>query len=62
MATGHSLSYHNFRRIAMIPEVSEPNIWHAIISSALMVGLASAVKKMKDLILDASVIGQLAKN
>lgn len=50
VAAGHGLSYHNVQPITMIPEVSELNIGHAIVSQALVVGMATAVKTMKALI------------
>ncbi|QQS16729.1 MAG: pyridoxine 5'-phosphate synthase [Neisseriales bacterium] len=50
VAAGHGLSYHNVQPITMIHEISELNIGHAIISQALVVGMAAAVKAMKALI------------
>lgn len=50
VAAGHGLSYHNVKPITLIPEITELNIGHAIISHALMVGLSLAVKEMKALI------------
>jgi len=47
---GHGLTYHNVRPIATIPHMHELNIGHSIVSRALMVGLQSAVREMKDLI------------
>ena len=47
---GHGLNYHNVISIATIEEISELNIGHAIVSHALIVGLATAVKEMKKLI------------
>ncbi len=46
---GHGLHYHNVQPIAAIPEIVELNIGHAIIAHAIMVGLPTAVKQMKDL-------------
>jgi pyridoxine 5-phosphate synthase len=47
---GHGLTYHNVRPIATIPHMHELNIGHSIVSRALMVGLQTAVREMKDLI------------
>jgi pyridoxine 5-phosphate synthase len=51
---GHGLNYKNVAPIAAIDGISELNIGHAIISYALIVGLASAIKEMKQLIHKAS--------
>ncbi|MBE9562230.1 MAG: pyridoxine 5'-phosphate synthase, partial [Proteobacteria bacterium] len=50
---GHGLNYHNVTDIAIIPEICELNIGHAIVARALFSGFASAVGEMKRLILDA---------
>jgi pyridoxine 5-phosphate synthase len=47
---GHGLTYRNIHRIAAIPGFCEFNIGHSIVSRALMVGLAEAVREMKRLI------------
>lgn len=47
---GHGLDYHNVRAIAAITEIRELNIGHAIVAHAVMVGFASAVREMKQLI------------
>ncbi|QJD60558.1 pyridoxine 5'-phosphate synthase [Pseudomonas sp. gcc21] len=52
---GHGLHYHNVEPIAAIPGINELNIGHAIIARALFCGLATAVKDMRALIMDASV-------
>lgn len=44
---GHGLTYHNTRRLTMIPEIVEFNIGHSIISRAVLVGLERAVREMK---------------
>lgn len=49
---GHGLSYHNVKPVAEIPEISELNIGHAIISQALFVGLPQAVRDMKALMVE----------
>ena len=51
---GHGLHYQNTQPIAAIHGLSELNIGHAIVSHALFVGLAQAVKEMKQLIREAS--------
>lgn len=51
---GHGLHYQNTRPIAAIQGLSELNIGHAIVSHALFVGFAQAVKEMKALIQEAS--------
>jgi pyridoxine 5-phosphate synthase len=47
---GHGLTYRNVRPVAEIPDMSELNIGHSIISRAIMVGLEQAVRDMKRLI------------
>lgn len=44
---GHGLNYENVGAIAGIPEVSELNIGHSIVSRAVFVGLREAVREMK---------------
>jgi pyridoxine 5-phosphate synthase len=51
---GHGLTYHNVRPVAAIAHMHELNIGHSIIARALMVGLNSAVREMKQLIDSAS--------
>lgn len=46
---GHGLSYHNVKPIAAIPEITELNIGHAIVSHALFVGFPEAVRQMRAL-------------
>ena len=50
VAAGHGLKYHNTRKIAEIPNMSELNIGHSIISRSVFVGLENAVKEMIDLV------------
>ncbi len=50
---GHGLHYQNTQAIAKIPQMHELNIGHAIVAHALMVGFASAVAEMKQLMLQA---------
>ncbi len=47
---GHGLDYGNAQMIARIKGVEELNIGHSIVSRAVVVGLAQAVKEMKGLI------------
>ena len=46
---GHGLNYHNVEPIAAIPEIVELNIGHAIVSRAIVDGLAKAVRDMTEL-------------
>ena len=46
---GHGLNYDNVGEIAAIPQISELNIGHAIVSRAVFDGLAVAVSEMKRL-------------
>ncbi len=50
---GHGLNYRNVQPIAWIPEIAELNIGHAIVARALFIGLQSAVREMKRLMLEA---------
>jgi pyridoxine 5-phosphate synthase len=50
---GHGLHYHNVQPIAVIPEIVELNIGHAIVAHAVIHGLATAVSEMKRLMLQA---------
>lgn len=46
---GHGLDYKNVQAIVKIPEISELNIGHAIVSRAVVTGMRQAVKDMKRL-------------
>ncbi len=46
VAAGHGLTYRNVGDLAAIPEITEFNIGHNIISRAVFVGLNQAVKEM----------------
>jgi pyridoxine 5-phosphate synthase len=46
VAAGHGLTYRNVGALAAIPEVTEFNIGHNIISRSVFVGLNQAVKEM----------------
>lgn len=48
---GHGLTIHNVQSIAAIPVINELNIGHSIISRAVLIGFAEAVKEMKILLL-----------
>ena len=49
---GHGLNYKNVGELFTVPHLEELNIGHAIISRALIMGLATAVKEMKALCAD----------
>jgi pyridoxine 5-phosphate synthase len=53
VAAGHGLTYRNIAPLAAMPEITEFNIGHNIISRALMVGLETAVREMITAIRDA---------
>lgn len=46
VAAGHGLTYRNVAALAAIPEITEFNIGHNIISRSVFVGLAQAVREM----------------
>jgi len=50
VAAGHGLTYRNVGAVAAIPEVTEFNIGHNIVSRAIFVGLERAVGEMKEAI------------
>jgi pyridoxine 5-phosphate synthase len=50
---GHGLHYHNVQPVAAIAEIVELNIGHAIIARAVFEGLASAVREMRRLMVEA---------
>jgi pyridoxine 5-phosphate synthase len=45
---GHGLAIHNVEPIARIPEIEELNIGHSVVSRAIFVGLAAAVRELRD--------------
>jgi pyridoxine 5-phosphate synthase len=47
---GHGLNYQNVKKVISIPGMVELNIGHSIVSRAVFVGLAQAVKDMKYLL------------
>ena len=50
VAAGHGLTYRNIGALASIPEISEFNIGHNIISRSVFVGLNQAVREMVEAI------------
>ena len=46
---GHGLTFANVRAVAAIPELVELNIGHFIVGEALAIGLAEAVRRMREL-------------
>ncbi len=54
---GHGLHYTNTAAVALIPEINELNIGHAIVARALAVGFPDAVREMKRLMLAARAGG-----
>ncbi|MBI3186494.1 MAG: pyridoxine 5'-phosphate synthase [Gammaproteobacteria bacterium] len=50
---GHGLNYQNVQAVAAIAQVRELNIGHAIIAEAVFIGMDEAVRKMKQLMMDA---------
>jgi pyridoxine 5-phosphate synthase len=53
---GHGLHIHNVQPIARNPKIIELNIGHAIIADAIFNGLASSVKEMKRLMVEARLL------
>ena len=49
---GHGLNYENIKPVAQINDIYEFNIGHAIIAESVFIGLANAVKKMKQLLIN----------
>jgi pyridoxine 5-phosphate synthase len=47
---GHGLNYENVLPIARITEIVELNIGHSIIARAVIVGIAQAVREMKEIL------------
>lgn len=50
---GHGLHYGNVQAIAAIPQIAELNIGHAIVAEAVFLGWREAVRRMKDLMIQA---------
>jgi pyridoxine 5-phosphate synthase len=53
VAAGHGLTYRNIGALAAIPEITEFNIGHNIISRSVFVGLNQAVREMIEAIANA---------
>ncbi len=50
---GHGLHYENVQAVAAIPEIVELNIGHAIVAEAIFSSWQEAVRRMKQLMLEA---------
>jgi pyridoxine 5-phosphate synthase len=50
---GHGLTVANVRPVAAIPEIEELNIGHSVVSRAIFVGLAEAVRELRDVMDEA---------
>jgi pyridoxine 5-phosphate synthase len=48
VAAGHGLTVPNVRAVAAIPEIEELNIGYSIVSRSLTIGMAKAVREMKE--------------
>ncbi len=51
---GHGLDYRNLKPVAMIEEIEEFSIGHALMAHAIFVGLERAVKEMLNILFEAS--------
>jgi len=51
VAAGHGLTKRNVGALAAIPEITEFNIGHHIISNAIFAGLENSIREMIDAIL-----------
>jgi pyridoxine 5-phosphate synthase len=52
---GHGLNYFNVQKIASLQGIRGLYIGHSIISRAVLVGMESAVREMKELMKEAAV-------
>lgn len=50
VAAGHGLNYQNVTKIVQIPQIEELNIGQSIIARSIWIGLETAIKDMKDLL------------
>ena len=50
---GHGRTVANVRPVAVIPEIEELNIGHSVVSHAIFVGLAEAVRELRDVMDEA---------
>ncbi len=55
---GHGLHYHNVEPVAALAPIRELNIGHAIIARAVITGLDSAVREMKQIIRHARKVNK----
>ena len=53
VAAGHGLTYRNVTEVAAIPEITEFNIGHNVVSRAVLYGLTDAVREMRARIREA---------
>jgi len=54
---GHGLTVRNVASVAAIPEIEELNIGHSIVSRAIFIGIAAAVREMRAVIDSARARG-----
>jgi len=54
---GHGLHYTNVQAIAVIPDIAELNIGHAIVAHAVFVGWTHAIREMKAIMVRSRVQG-----
>lgn len=54
---GHGLHYTNVQAIAVIPDIAELNIGHAIVAHAVFAGWESAVREMKTIMVMSRLSG-----
>jgi pyridoxine 5-phosphate synthase len=50
---GHGLTYENVAAIANVRDIEELNIGHSVVSRAVLTGMESAVREMKEIVLRA---------
>lgn len=55
VAAGHGLTYRNVGAVAAIPEITEFNIGHNIVSRSIFIGLENAVREMREAIAGGSL-------
>lgn len=55
VAAGHGLTYRNVGAVAAIPEITEFNIGHNIVSRSIFIGLERAVREMREAIAGGSL-------
>jgi pyridoxine 5-phosphate synthase len=57
---GHGLTYENVTHVAAIEIIEELNIGHSVVSRAMLVGMQSAVRDMKQIVVHARGAGGFA--